>query len=175
MLSTINDVDQYLQELTGDYNEWEDEITEDLDIFKNIYNTAKYSESKSVDDKGKPVAPDKPGYKGDDVEVAYIWDTINDVYGIVVNRRFLVAATEHPYRKTVDVPYRTTSGEEKKNSVINMALKEAGEMLVKDLYPEEKQLIISLASKQIELILAAPQKKNVVVVAPAKPKSRYRV
>ena len=117
MLATINDVDQYLQELTGDYNEWEDEITEDLDIFKNIYNTAKYSESKSVDDKGKPVAPDKPGYKGDDVEVAYIWDTINDVYGIVVNRRFLVAATEHPYRKTVDVPYRTTSGEEKKKEV----------------------------------------------------------
>ena len=117
MLATINDVDQYLQELTGDYNEWEDEITEDLDIFKNIYNTDKYSESKSVDDKGKPVAPDKPGYKGDDVEVAYIWDTINDVYGIVVNRRFLVAATEHPYRKTVDVPYRTTSGEEKKKEV----------------------------------------------------------
>ena len=117
MLATINDVDQYLQELTGDYNEWEDEITEDLDIFKNIYNTAKYSESKSVDDKGKPVAPDKPGYKGDDVEVAYIWDTINDVYGIVVNRRFLVAATEHPYRKTVDVPYRTTTGEEKKKEV----------------------------------------------------------
>ncbi|MBQ1297395.1 MAG: hypothetical protein IIY21_25350 [Clostridiales bacterium] len=117
MLSTMNDVDQYLQELTGDYNEWEDEITEDLDIFKNIYNTAKYSESKSVDDKGKPVAPDKPGYKGDDVEVAYIWDTINDVYGIVVNRRFLVAATEHPYRKTVDVPYRTTTGEEKTKEV----------------------------------------------------------
>ena len=67
------------------------------------------------------------------------------------------------------------SGEEKKNAVINMALKEAGEMLGKDLSPEEKQLIISLASKQIELILAAPQKKNVVVVAPAKPKSRYRV
>lgn len=117
MLSTINDVDHYLEELTGDYNEWEDEITEDLDTFKNIYNTAKYSESKSVDDKGKPVSPDKPGYKGDDIEVAYIWDTINDVYGIVVNRRFLVAATEHPYRKSVDVPYRTTDGEEKTKKV----------------------------------------------------------
>ena len=117
MLSTINDVDHYLEELTGDYNEWEDEITEDLDTFKNIYNTAKYSESKSVDDKGKPVSPDKPGYKGDDVEVAYIWDTINDVYGIVVNRRFLVAATEHPYKKSVDVPYRTTEGEEKTKKV----------------------------------------------------------
>ena len=117
MLSTINDVDQYLQELTGDYNEWEDEITEDLDTFKNIYNTAKYEASKSVDDKGKPTSPDKPGYKGDDIEVAYIWDTINDVYGIIVNRRFLVVATEHPYRKTVEVPYRTTTGEEKVHEV----------------------------------------------------------
>ena len=66
-----------------------------------------------MDDKGNPVSPDKPGYKGDDIEVAYIWDTVSDVYGIVVNRRFLVAATEHPYKKTVDVPYRTTYGEEK--------------------------------------------------------------
>ena len=113
MLSVINDVDQYLEELTGDFREWEDEITEDLDIFQNIYNTAKYNNSKSVDDKGKPVSPVKPGYKGDDIEVAYIWDTISDVYGIVVNRRFLVVATEHPYRKTVDVKYKDTKGKEK--------------------------------------------------------------
>lgn len=113
MLSVINDVDQYLQELTGDFREWEDEITEDLDIFQNIYNTAKYNNSKSVNDKGEPVSPVKPGYKGDDIEVAYIWDTISDVYGIVVNRRFLVVATEHPYRKTVDVKYKDTNGKEK--------------------------------------------------------------
>lgn len=118
MLSTINDVDHYLEELTGDYNEWEDEITEDLDTFKNIYGDwAKYSASKSVDDKGKPVSPAKPGYKGDDIEVAYIWDTISDVYGIIVNRRFLVSVTEHPFKKEVEVPYTTTDGEEKKRKV----------------------------------------------------------
>lgn len=117
MLSAINDVDHYLQELTGDYREWEDEITEDLDTFRNIYNTAKYSASKSVNDKGEEVSPDKPGYKGDDIEVAYIWDTISDVYGIVVNRRFLVAATEHPYRRDIDVKYRTTDGKEKTKKV----------------------------------------------------------
>ena len=111
MLSTINDVDQYLQELTGDFNEWEDEITEDLDTFKHIYNTAKYEVSKSVDKNGKEVSPAEVGYKGDDVEVAYIWDTISNVYGIVVNRRFLVVAEEHPLRKTVDVEYRKTDGE----------------------------------------------------------------
>lgn len=117
MLSAINDVDHYLQELTGDYNDWEDEITEDLDTFKNLYGTAKYSSSKSVNDKGEEVSPAEPGYKGDDIEVAYIWDTISDVYGIVVNRRFLVAATEHPYRKDIDVKFRDTNGNEKTKKV----------------------------------------------------------
>ena len=56
MLSAINDVDHYLQELTGDYNDWEDEITEDLDTFKNLYGTAKHSSSKSVNDKGEEVS-----------------------------------------------------------------------------------------------------------------------
>lgn len=117
MLSAINDVDHYLQELTGDYNDWEDEITKDLDTFKNLYGTAKHSSSKSVNDKGEEVSPAEPGYKGDDIEVAYIWDTISDVYGIVVNRRFLVAATEHPYRKDIDVKFRDTNGKEKTKKV----------------------------------------------------------
>lgn len=117
MLSAINDVDHYLQELTGDYNDWEDEITEDLDTFKNLYGTAKNSSSKSVNDKGEEVSPAEPGYKGDDIEVAYIWDTISDVYGIVVNRRFLVAATEHPYRKDIDIKFRDTNGKEKTKKV----------------------------------------------------------
>lgn len=117
MLSAINDVDHYLQELTGDYNDWEDEITEDLDTFKNLYGAAKHSSSKSVNDKGEEVSPAEPGYKGDDIEVAYIWDTISDVYGIVVNRRFLVAATEHPYRKDIDIKFRDTNGKEKTKKV----------------------------------------------------------
>lgn len=70
-----------------------------------------------MDDKGNEVSPTKTGYKGEDVEVAYIWDTINNVYGIVVNRRFLVAVTEHPFRKEVDVEYRTTEGEKKTRKV----------------------------------------------------------
>ena len=108
MLSVINDVDQYVHELTGDFSFWEDEVTEDLDTFKNIYGQFQYQSSKSVDDKGKEVSPAEPGYKGEDVEVAYIWDTIADVYGIVVNRRFLVSVTEHPFRKDVKVNYKKT-------------------------------------------------------------------
>ena len=112
MLSTINDVDAYLSELTGGFNAWEDELREDLDTFRGIYNVAKFNPSKSVNDKGEEVSPTKTGYKGDDVEVAYIWDTINNVYGIVVNRRFLVSVTEHPLRKIVKVPYTKSNGDE---------------------------------------------------------------
>lgn len=117
MLSVINDVDQYIQELNGGFNFWEDELNADLDTFKTIYNVENYNNSKSVDDKGNPVSPDKPGYKGDDIEVAYIWDTISDVYGIVVNRRFLVVATEHPYRKEVEVDYKDSNGENKTHKI----------------------------------------------------------
>lgn len=62
-------------------------------------------------------------------------------------------------------------GEEKKNSVLNMALREAAESLGRKLTEEETNAIIALANKQIEKVLAAPQKKEI----PEKPKSKYRV
>lgn len=61
-------------------------------------------------------------------------------------------------------------GEEKKNSVLNMALREAADILGRKLTEEETEVIISLASKQIETVLAAPQKKSI-----NQPKSKYRV
>lgn len=65
-------------------------------------------------------------------------------------------------------------GEEKKNKVLNMALKEAADKLGRSLSDEETQMIIALASKQIEVILAAPQKKE-LPENPEKPKSKYRI
>ena len=63
-------------------------------------------------------------------------------------------------------------GEEKKDAVLNMAIREASEMLGRPLTNEESQLIIGLAGNQIEKILAAPQKKQ---IAPEKThKSKYR-
>lgn len=117
LLSTINDVDAYIRELQGDYNEWEDELREDLDTFKSIYNVSKFENSKSVDDKGNEVSPTKIGYKGDDIEVAYIWDTISHVYGIVVNRRFLVYVEEHPYKKELKTTYKDSNGNEKERTI----------------------------------------------------------
>ena len=62
-------------------------------------------------------------------------------------------------------------GEEKKNCVLNLALREASESLGRKLTEEETQAVIALASKQIEKVLAAPQKKEII----DRPKSRYRV
>jgi len=62
-------------------------------------------------------------------------------------------------------------GEEKKNSVLNMVLREAAESLGRKLTEEETNAIIALASKQIETVLAAPQKKEMT----DRPKSKYRV
>lgn len=116
MLSVINDVDQYIRELNGGFDAWEDELREDLDTFRGIYGS-KTKSSKSVDDKGEPVSPVEPGYKGEDVEIAHIWDTINNVYGIVVNRRFLVVATEHPYKKSIEVPFTKADGSQGSNTI----------------------------------------------------------
>lgn len=64
-------------------------------------------------------------------------------------------------------------GEEKKNKVLNLVLKEAEESLGRPLSQEEFNAIVVLASKQIELVLAAPQKKEIVPSGPVK--SKYRV
>lgn len=63
------------------------------------------------------------------------------------------------------------SGEEKRNKVIKMSLEYAKDELGRALSDEETVAIVSLVSRQIELILAAPQKKEL----PEKPKSKYRV
>ena len=61
-------------------------------------------------------------------------------------------------------------GEEKKNKVIQMALKEASESLGRSLTDDESEAIIALVSKQIELTLATPQKKEI-----KSSKGKYRV
>ena len=114
MLKTINDVDQYVSELSGAHPyRWADEITSDLNTFKSIYAIDPVGDSKSVDKKGKEVSPKEPGYKGEDVEVAYIWDLISNVYAVIINRRFIVQLEEDKLKKSIDVKYYDSEGEEK--------------------------------------------------------------
>ena len=114
MLKTINDVDQYVDELSGAHPyRWEDEITADLNTFKSIYAVDPVGNSKSVDKDGKEVSPKEPGYKGEDVEVAYIWDLISNVYAVIINRRFIVQLEDDKLKKTLDVKYYDSEGNEK--------------------------------------------------------------
>lgn len=114
MLKTINDVDQYVDELSGAHPyRWEDEITADLNTFKSIYAVDPVGNSESVDKDGKEVSPKEPGYKGEDVEVAYIWDLISNVYAVIINRRFIVQLEDDKLKKTLDVKYYDSEGNEK--------------------------------------------------------------
>lgn len=114
MLKTINDVDQYVDELSGAHPyRWEDEINADLNTFKSIYAVDPVGSSKSVNKDGKEVSPKEPGYKGEDVEVAYIWDLISNVYAVVINRRFIVQLEDDKLKKTLEVKYYDSEGKEK--------------------------------------------------------------
>lgn len=76
----------------------------------------------------------------------------------------------------ISIVEKEGSGEEKKNAVINLAVKKAGEFLGRSLSTEETELIISLASRYIELVLATPQKKEVPLIeAQQAKKSKYRI
>lgn len=113
MLKTINDVDQYVSELSGAHPyRWEDEITADLNTFKSIYAVNPVGNSKSVDKNGNEVSPKEPGYKGEDVEVAYVWDLISNVYAVIINRRFIVQLEKDKLKKTIDVKYYDSEGQE---------------------------------------------------------------
>ena len=114
MLKVINDVDQYVSELSGAHPyRWEDEITSDLNTFKSIYAVDPVPNSESVDKKGKEVSPKEPGYKGEDVEVAYIWDLIDNVYAVIINRRFIIQLEVDKLKKNIPVTYYDADGEEK--------------------------------------------------------------
>lgn len=63
------------------------------------------------------------------------------------------------------------NGEEKKNKVLNLALKEASKKLGRNLTEDETSAIVALVSQQVELVLATPQKKT---ASESKPKSKYR-
>lgn len=117
MLKTINDVDVYVDELSSAHPyRWEDEVASDLDTFKSIYSVNMPSKSESKDAKGKDASPKEPGYKGEDVEVAYIWDLISNVYAIIINRRFIVQLEEDKLKKSIDVKYYDYEGKEKHRS-----------------------------------------------------------
>lgn len=116
LVKVINDVDMYMDEIRNWGNpptgseRWSSEISQDLNTFQGIYDLPMLKGSKSVDKKGtKTENPaDTPGYKGDDIEVTYLWDLVSDIYFVVINRRFIVYMKKNPLQKKVKIkiPYK---------------------------------------------------------------------
>ena len=116
LVKVINDVDMYMDEIRNWGNpptgseRWSSEISQDLNTFQGIYDLPMRKGSKSVNKKGtKTENPaDTPGYKGDDIEVTYLWDLVSDIYFVVINRRFIVYMKKNPLQKKVKikVPYK---------------------------------------------------------------------
>lgn len=122
IINAVNNVDQYIDAIHGwgsasSGSPWYNELRKDLDTFKAIYHLPATRGSQSKDKKGNIVSPVEPGYNGDDVEVAYIWDMVHRVYAIVINRRFVVKVDEKPLTKTIKTEYIDSEGKTKTRDV----------------------------------------------------------
>lgn len=117
-IKVINEVDQYLKAIQGgNYGGiYEEMIMQDLDTFGFIYSNT-VPTSKSVDKKGEETSPKEPGYKGDDVEVSYIYDLLSNVYAIVINRRFIVHLEEDKLKTTIKHKYYDSEGNQKSKDI----------------------------------------------------------
>lgn len=104
-LVSINEVDTYLEQvqsyLSPNAPKGEFAYAPDLDLF---YAPYLHHRSESKNKKGETVNPaDNIGYKGDDIERAYIYDLDNDMYFEVINRRFIIVAKENPLKTSVTI------------------------------------------------------------------------
>ena len=132
-VSIVNDVDMYMDEIrnwgespTGS-EKWSSEISEDLNTFASIYALPLRKGSKSVNKKGdKTENPaTNPGYKGEDVEVTYLWDLVSDIYFVVINRRFIIYKKDKPLQKKIKikVPYRDPKTKQLKSKEVAYTVK----------------------------------------------------
>lgn len=106
MLKSINETDVYLsqilQQLNGtlEINSTQsflhDEIRKDVDLFYSPIITR----IKNIKEKNPEYL-----YGGDEVEISYIYDDMNDMYFEVVNRRYIVVAKQNDLKRKVKADY----------------------------------------------------------------------
>lgn len=106
LLSSINEVDTYLEQVQSylSPNAPKDSAFpygNDISLF---YAPYLHYKSESKNKQGEPLNPaDNVGYRGDDMERAYIYDLDNDMYFEVINRRFIIVAKQNPLRTSVSI------------------------------------------------------------------------
>lgn len=113
VLKSINEVDAYLDEVTNAINNGGTlsagsryDIKGDLDTFYSGYITMVKSDvNKSPSDKYQ--------YRGDDIEVSYLYDLEENMYFEVVNRKYIIVAKPNPLNKNIKIKYVDSSGKQK--------------------------------------------------------------
>lgn len=121
-LKTINEVDVYISQVRDQINSIlngtqqtsveNQNLKADLDIFyKNIIEDCKERKKKDKD----------YVYAGDDIELAYLYDVVNDMEFQVVNGRYIIEAKTKRLSKTIKCTYTDSKGkEQKKNKTVKL-------------------------------------------------------
>lgn len=123
MLKTLNEAQIYVQEIVNQLNGVQspnqadsalhDTLSRDIDIFYKPILTSIQTRRQ-----GASGVPGDPNYMygGDEVEVAYIYDKLDDMYYEVVNRKYVTVAKPNDLKRTITTKYKDTKGQEKSHS-----------------------------------------------------------
>ena len=110
VVSAMNAVDLYLEQVKSAINssdyQADQTILDDLNTFYSPYvQMAKSDTAKDPKDKYQ--------YRGDDIEISYIYDLEANMYFEVINRRYIVVAKDNPLSTKISIPYKDSKGEDK--------------------------------------------------------------
>lgn len=115
VLKTLNEAKVYVSKIVQELNSvlnnnktaadfLHEQLRRDLDIFyKPIL--ARYTEYKKSDPEAM--------YSGDEVEISYIYDMMNDMYFEVVNRKYIIVAKKNDLKRTVKCKFIGLDGKTK--------------------------------------------------------------
>lgn len=114
IVKTINAADVYVDQITRELNSvlqqdatatyLHDELRKDLDIFYKPVITR-------IEDRRKQ--DPEYQYNGDDVEISFMYDKMNDMYFEVINRRYIIVAKKSFLKREIQCGYYDAKGARK--------------------------------------------------------------
>lgn len=121
-LKTINEADVYVSQIRDQINSIlnnpqqtsveNENLKADLDLFyKNIIEDCKERKKENKD----------YVYAGDDINVVYLYDMVNDMEFTVINHKYIIEAKKKRLHKTIKCTYKDSSGKERtKNKKVTL-------------------------------------------------------
>lgn len=118
-VKTINQAQVYVQDIVNQLNgndlapesgnsALHDTLRKDIDIFYQPLLT-----SITANRKGQADMPANPDYMydGDEIEIAYVYDHMNDMYFEVINRKYVIVARQSDLKRNIKVEYLDSKGQ----------------------------------------------------------------